>query len=591
MAEEKRAYENFYQGTPSLLDPKYGELFTGYRGTTGRIGAPTSIQTADQIKEVSSRLSEGMKVIELQPISPEVFETMPKDQLKEVNRLAKLTGGETTIHSPIIDPAGFPERGSWTEGNREISERRLLDVVKRSHDVNPKGNVPVTIHASWMPSMEERVIKEGEKRIPVKEMVVAINQETGEVSAAKREERFDPQLKLIKTYEPKEMIDIRNNTQWLDSITNLQVFKKHADELLEKSWLIAAPAWNDLKTGKRTETDLKPAEINAMNDIRKGMQFYRDINSRFTHLYEEAYKYVPTDKKERVQKNLRVLAEEWRSIQSLPPSEMSFEYDKMIQNLSNPSIIPTPEITKPIEEFALDKASRTLGNVAFETYQKFGDTSPIISVENVFPNVAFSKAEQLKDLIEESRKKFVENAVKKGMSEGEAKDASKKLIGATWDIGHINLLRKSGYTEKEIIEETKKIAPYVKHVHLTDNFGYADTHLPPGMGNVPIKKMMEELEKKGYTGKQIVEAGGFVQHFKTSPYPYSLEALGSPLYYAAMAPYWNQSRAGYGAFNAGYGAFLPEQHFNLYGSGFATLPAELGGQMPGKGRFAGTPNE
>ena len=42
----------------------------------------------------------------------------------------------------------------------------------------------------------------------------------------------------------------------------------------------------------------------------------------------------------------------------------------------------------------------------------------------------------------------------------------------------------------------------VKHLHLTDNFGYADTHLPPGMGNVPIKGMLinsvkEPLEQMG----------------------------------------------------------------------------------------------
>ena len=68
----------------------------------------------------------------------------------------------------------------------------------------------------------------------------------------------------------------------------------------------------------------------------------------------------------------------------------------------------------------------------------------------------------------------------------------KKFIGATWDMGHINMLKKQGFTNKEIIRETKKIAPYVKHVHITDNFGFDDSHLSPGMGNVPIKKVMKE---------------------------------------------------------------------------------------------------
>ncbi len=159
-------------------------------------------------------------------------------------------------------------------------------------------------------------------------------------------------------------------------------------------------------------------------------------------------------------------------------------------------------------------------------------------------------------------------------------------------MGHINLLRKGGFGKEKIIEETKKIAPYVKHVHLTDNFGFADTHLPIGMGEVPTKEMMKELEKAGYSGKHIVEAGGFVAQFKTSPHPYVLEALGSPLYSAYMQPFWNQARGTYGSYSAGYGTMLPEQHFSMYGAGFSTLPTELGGQLPGKqSRFSGTPTE
>jgi len=258
---------------------------------------------------------------------------------------------------------------------------------------------------------------------------------------------------------------------------------------------------------------------------------------------------------------------------------LSLANQRLIEGLRQGS----PEFYRPVEEFALDKASKTLGDVAFEAYKQFGETAPIISVENVFPNMAFSTAEQLKRLIEESRKQFVENAISEGMSRGEAKREAEKHIGATWDVGHINMLRKAGFEEEKIIEETKKIAPYIKHVHLTDNFGYADTHLPPGMGKVPVKRIMEELEKAGYSGKMIAEAGGFAKEFKVSPHPYVLEALKSPLYYPIMAPYWSKS---------GYGAVFPEQHVSMYGAGFAGVPAELGGAMPGKkSRFAGTPAE
>ena len=107
-------------------------------------------------------------------------------------------------------------------------------------------------------------------------------------------------------------------------------------------------------------------------------------------------------------------------------------------------------------------------------------------------------------------------------------------------------------------------------------------------------KILEELEKAGALddARLINEAGGFVQHFKTSPHPYALEAFGSPVYSMKMAPYWNQASNTMGNYFAGYGTMLPDQHFSMYGSGFSSLPTELGGQVQQKSsRFAGTPND
>ena len=51
----------------------------------------------------------------------------------------------------------------------------------------------------------------------------------------------------------------------------------------------------------------------------------------------------------------------------------------------------------------------------------------------------------------EARKKFEDLAVKeKHISKEEAKRISEKLIGATWDLGHMNMLRKAGYEGEEL---------------------------------------------------------------------------------------------------------------------------------------------
>jgi sugar phosphate isomerase/epimerase len=265
-----------------------------------------------------------------------------------------------------------------------------------------------------------------------------------------------------------------------------------------------------------------------------------------------------------------------------------------------------PDVFVPTEEFALEKSRETIGNVAFQAFRQFGEKAPVLCIENFFPNTVFSRGDSLKKLITESRKVFVDRAKKEGMNEETAKSMANKLIGATWDLGHINLIRKHGFGIEEgkfkpekfakaMATEAKAIAPFVKHVHLTDNFGYNDTHLPPGMGEVPFKEVLRELEKAGYSGRNIVEAGGFVAQKFGSPSSYVLEAFGSPIYGAAAAPYWNQMRMTYGfpqGYYSGYGTMLPEQHFSIYGSGFASLPQELGGQIPGKGqRFSGAPME
>ena len=74
------------------------------------------------------------------------------------------------------------------------------------------------------------------------------------------------------------------------------------------------------------------------------------------------------------------------------------------------------------------------------------------------------------------------------------------------------MLRKYGYNEQDIVKESEKIAPLLKHIHLSDNFGFEHTELPMGMGNVPIKQIMEKLGDKGFEARKVIEAAGWWQH-------------------------------------------------------------------------------
>ena len=95
------ASENFYEGTSSGLYPDKDISYSG-RVLAGKIGGTTSIQTANQLQEVSNLLNSGMKAVELQPIQEGVLEMIPKEHLKEINRLSQLTKSELSLHAPMI---------------------------------------------------------------------------------------------------------------------------------------------------------------------------------------------------------------------------------------------------------------------------------------------------------------------------------------------------------------------------------------------------------------------------------------------------------------------------------------------------------
>jgi hypothetical protein len=253
-----------------------------------------------------------------------------------------------------------------------------------------------------------------------------------------------------------------------------------------------------------------------------------------------------------------------------------------------------PQTYEDLNEFAKQKTVETFSNVAFNSYKKFKDNSPIISIENPPAGAIFSRGEDLKDIVEKARERFVEKAQDDGMNEKEARQAAEKVIGVTWDVGHINMLKKYGYENKDIIEESKKVAKFIKNVHLSDNFGLEHTELPMGMGNVPIKEILQNLGKEGFEANKIIEAGNWWQHFRTPPLKETLEAFGSPVYSMEMAPYWNQNVGFQQDYDAGLaGQWLPQINYETFGTSFSRLPSELGGQRPGAegSRMSGRPME
>jgi hypothetical protein len=214
--------------------------------------------------------------------------------------------------------------------------------------------------------------------------------------------------------------------------------------------------------------------------------------------------------------------------------------------------------------------------------------------------MGLSSGEDLRDLVKASHNKFIARAKAEGMSESKAREEAEKLIGVTWDVGHINMMRKHGAQDRDILKQTEKVAPFVKHIHLSDNFGLEHTELPMGMGNVPIKEhealLKKQFGEKFSKIKQIVETGAWFRNFNNvTPFAETLEAFGSGMsgiYPMKMASTWNATRGGTSPYFTGYGRMLPDINFSTYGAGFSSLPAELGGQVAGtRNRLSGAPME
>ncbi|PIN89887.1 hypothetical protein COU60_02220 [Candidatus Pacearchaeota archaeon CG10_big_fil_rev_8_21_14_0_10_34_76] len=622
-------YENFYDGAGYGLDPtygrseNYGDLFTGYRISAGQFGFPTDPRSANQLKAVSDKLSTGTKNIEVSGVTPATLDTIPKEHFKEINRLKKLAGAELTFHGPLVEPTGVSRQG-WNESDRLQAERQITNAIMRGYDLDPKGNVVITFHSSnGLPEPRTDVINEKTKK-PETTSIWVVDERTGNFSSISK-----PKVEYFrgKAVEIEDELKRKNEEAWFRTLQHVsfnahngeniiqkaipqgkvedpklqKIFEKHPIEQVYKMYLEGKQEQIEKIAGPEMGAIL----INQMREITHGDIYLREAYGGFQELFNQAY--YATEKTAEKSGNSEDLAKLEKFRQEIAPKIDSLENDptkiselgeELVRGINVLRSINPPETLRPLEDFAIDKASDTFAGAALTSFKQLKENTPIISIENPPVGMGLSRADQLMRLVESSREKFANRAIEElGMSKKEAKQQAEKLIGVTWDVGHINMLRKYGFEDKHLLEEAKNIAPYVKHIHLSDNFGLEHTELPMGMGNVPIKKtleLMEQYNKKIKDVKKVVETGTWFgpQAFgNQTPFAQSLEAFGSPLYSMQMAPYWNQAIAASGGYFSGQGAVNPQIHHSMYGSGFANLPVELGGQMAGRNRLSGAPME
>lgn len=601
---------NFYQGGYSSLDPNksYGSIFTGYSVPAGELGAPTKADTANQIQQVNLLLNQGIVPIEVGALDPRVFDQIPKQHFKEINRMMQLTGGKVSVHAPIVEPTGITDQG-WNETNRELAEKQLFEVVERTRELDPSGAMPITIHSTGLPGVEYAMTADGKKI----QKIAVVNRENGKISGVDEELRYYPHLKDLKREtKPEEQIELINGSEWDNSVSQVLFHIDNADKLIDQTYGAVKDILPAYYFDEKFRASLSPEQQDIFTKIQTADEYLKHADLTLHSLFSKAYKYGTKED----QDNLKKVSEKYREMLGLNFDGKKFENLsekeqqetimqgrdpknrlRAIHYLTTELSKTTPEMYVPVEKFALEKASETFSNVALKSYEKYGQEAPILSIENMFAGMAFGLKPDdkegkgipgMNELILETKHRFIDNAIKSkdqgglGISKSEAEKQADRMIGMTLDVGHLNIAKKLGYKDEDLAKEVAAIAKHVKHVHLTDNFGYSDSHLPPGMGNVPFKKILEELEKAGTLGKvrKVVEAPGWPQHFGSSPLLYTLAGMGSEIS-SDGGPRWNQTETLYQGYFGGMGLMLPQVNYQTFGAGFSKLPTELGGQMPG----------
>ncbi len=559
--------------------------------------------------------------------------------------------------------------GRWSEEQRASNEQQVFSILERSHRLGNGENVPVVFHAGKMATHEYGVpydpVKhpEGLKKevidpktgrvteVPTQfRSILAVNQDTGELAPLHHEKVYRIGKDKPEIWDTERRLESLNQSKWDDEKLKLLTYQKDIEEIkssleikqqqneaIEKTNLLTQPGYSKIYENNKRDMLLMSRHIGEIN--RKLSSSYDDVYDKFKRFASEDTKKEHEEQLEKMNEKFREFNNERRkkleqneNIQdgfSAARSEeekerLRGEFHKnqrelldiglaqsklVVTNLAN---IEPPKIWKDGDTFAKEKATDTVSGAIAKMYKKLQAEgkeaqTPFIALENFFVNTPMSRGKELREAVIMAREKLAKRLADEcKLNSKQAAKEAEKLVGATWDVGHINNLRKSGFEgeelKKEVLSDTKQIADLVKHVHITDNFGFFDSHLAPGMGNVPIKEIMEHLEKTWakemeagrlhQAPRGIVEAGGLVGEIGQNPTLSTLEFFGSPLYKMGPGPYWSGDRGVANTYSnyREMSTEFPQQHFNLYGSSFTTLPKAVGGQVgEERSRFAGTP--
>ncbi len=404
---------------------------------------------------------------------------------------------------------------------------------------------------------------------------------------------------------------------WDKDHTNFKIAERDWNYFVKK-----AQEWNQYHKDDKVTPEIIYARTRLENNVlqAKGSSLYHatryEDHKRNFAKYKEALEFykkleenTPEDQKWRLQVQDRVYGDHQFGFtipDNVSPTEwlekqMKAEADQMrhIHESSAAADAQAKQHTELIkqlasmEDYGLQKTAETIANVGmramYETKKKKLANPLYAAPENFDQHMYGSHPEEMRKVIETSRAKMAKQLQDQGYDPAEAKKLAQTHISGTLDIGHMNMWRRSFNPvddngnklyktpeerdkafEKWMLKEAESLVKngYVKHIHLSDNFGYGDEHLTPGQGNVPMKEFMKKLQEHGIKDI-IVEAGSYNGPTVLND---TLAEFGSPIYGisrgVAGTPRFNQIRHQHFGYNApGFfiaGPYAPSQEWQAW---------------------------
>jgi sugar phosphate isomerase/epimerase len=549
------------------LDKGTGNKYTSGKFTAGKLSISTP-PMKNQLDSIRARIMQGATNVELgftgtgkggaQNLTPGTLGIPERTAIKEIAKINDV--GIKSVHTAmsVQGLAGFSEnRFNEQKRSQDIEEvKRTIDFAS---DVTDGG--AIVVHTGEFPYSVEKeygekpfITKKG-KKIKLKEHpgrsgtfpILFVDKYDGSISSAIRPDFRTPiitednKIKQVDiSYFEKQAEDNLKNRK-TDDINRYRRYKgedptdeEYNQTFGNKAWLANYHQTNLKIIEERARKEEYDRSIKDSNEKIETIKNHIKITEEILNAQAPGSKSIESFSK----RDLTKRKEELEKVEERLEIEKKHAqaYDLRIQNQMKQAFDSIP-----IEEYGKKMTSQSIAELAMHAKKMTKDKklkNPLfVAPENLWDGNYGAHPEDLRKIIKDARSEFVKQATdkdnKKRISENEAKRAAKDHIKATFDIGHANIWRKYfGGDENEFKQwlgsEVNKLTKegIIGHVHVSDNFGYNDEHLPPGYGNAPIKEFMTHLEKGKYKGEVIIEPG----HHDIQAYTAGMQHLETPIY-------------------------------------------------------------